>query len=161
MGRGRELEFDLTDLRGEPVSSADTRFAGKVLLVSLWGTCCPPCISEMPTLIELQDRLGDRGLLIVAIAFEFEDAPAARREWLQRFTQERGVNYLVLDGGSTEEAGSALPALRDVSGLPVEILINRSGRVTDTRNGYGFKKSWVRRLERELEALLDEPAGTP
>lgn len=158
---GAKLEFDLPDLRGELVSSADERFAGKVLLVELWGTWCPPCISEIPTLIELQDRLGDRGLLIVAIAFEHEEDPEARRERLQRFTQERGISYLVLDGGSTEEAESALPALRDVSGLPVEILINRSGRVTETRNGYGFKKSWARKLERELEALLDEPASSP
>ena len=158
---GARLEFDLTDFSGELVSSTDERFAGKVLLVSLWGTWCPPCISEIPTLIELQDRLADRGLLIVAIAFEYEEDPQARRELLQRFTQEQGINCLVLDGGSTDEAGTALPALRDVSGLPVEILINRRGRVTETRSGYGFKKSWARKLERELRALLHEPAGAP
>jgi thiol-disulfide isomerase/thioredoxin len=157
---GARLEFELTDLRGEPVSSADHKFAGKVLLIDLWATWCPPCISEIPPLIELQDRLGDRGLLIVAIAFEHDEDPESRRERLQRFVQERGINYLVLDGGSTKEVESALPSLRGVTGLPVEILIDRTGRVTETRNGYGFKKSWLRKLNRELEALLNEPASS-
>ena len=40
----------------------------KVLLVDLWATWCPPCVGEIPTFIDLQERLGERGLVIVAIA---------------------------------------------------------------------------------------------
>jgi hypothetical protein len=44
-----------------------------------------------------------------------------------------------------------------VRGFPVEILVDRSGGVAASRNGYGYKKKWAARLNREIEALLREP----
>jgi thiol-disulfide isomerase/thioredoxin len=154
---GDRLDFDLPDLSGEPVSSADPRFAGKVLLVDLWATWCPPCISEIPTLVELQARHRDGGLVIVAIAFEAEDQGGERRARLREFVAEQGINYLVLDGGRPEDFDDAFPSVKNVRGFPVEILIDRSGGVASSRNGYGYKKKWAARLGREIEALLAEP----
>ncbi|MCP3980388.1 MAG: TlpA family protein disulfide reductase [bacterium] len=152
---GERLEFRLPDLEGQIVEASDERFAGKVVLVDLWGTWCPPCRSEIPTLIALQEKFRDRGLLIVAIAFEGDEASAARRRLLTEFVEEQGINYLVLDGGHPDEFETALPAVRGVKGLPVEIVVDRDGRVDAVRNSYGYKKRWARKLEREIEALLD------
>jgi thiol-disulfide isomerase/thioredoxin len=156
---GDRLEFAFDDLDGRPVRSSDPRFEGRVLLVDLWGTWCAPCISEIPTLVDLQERLGDRGLVIVAIAFEDEEEdPEARRANLREFAAQRGINYLVLDGRAPRDSDEALPGLQNVRGFPVEILVGRDGRVVDIRNGYGYKKRWARKLERELTELLRPPA---
>ena len=56
--QGGTLEFQLSELSGTLVSSADPRFAGKVVLVELWATWCPPCLTEIPTLIDLQEKYG-------------------------------------------------------------------------------------------------------
>lgn len=152
-----KLRFEVPDLEGTLVSSVDPRFEGKVLLVTLWATWCPPCLSEIPTLIDLQSRFGERGLVVVAIAFEDDELPT-RRERLSEFRREREINYLVLDGGLPEEFENTLPGVQDVTGLPVEILVDREGEVFKARNSYGFKKSWVKRLEREINALLDPTA---
>ncbi len=152
---GGKIEFRLPSLEGQLVDSSDARFAGKVVLVDLWATWCPPCISEIPTLVDLQRRFGERGLIIVAIAFEAEEGPDLRREHLLEFIADQGINYLVLDGGPPEDFESALPSVRDVRGFPVEILVDRTGRVTQARNGYGFKKSWARKLGRDIESLLN------
>ena len=53
---GDKLEFQLTDIDGNTVTSNDTIFHGKVVYITLWGTWCPPCISEIPTLIDLQQK---------------------------------------------------------------------------------------------------------
>jgi thiol-disulfide isomerase/thioredoxin len=154
---GGSLEFQFPDLEGELVTSTDARFAGKVVLVDLWATWCPPCLSEIPTLVEVQKRYGDRGFVVVAIAFEAEEVEQ-RRTRLREFVKERGINYLVLDGGPPEGFEAAFPAVKNVKGLPVEILVDRTGQVRSARNGYGFKKKWAKRLKREIEALLSESA---
>ncbi len=151
-----KLEFRLPGLDGELVDSSDPRFQGKVVLVDLWATWCPPCVTEIPTLIEIQNEYADQGLIVVAIAFEAEEQPEARRRHLEAYKEEHGITYLVLDGGPPNEVGSAIPALRNVTGFPVEIFVDRSGQVTKARNSYGFKKSWAKKLRREIESLLGE-----
>ncbi len=150
------LEFRLPDLDGRFVNSSDARFEGKVVLVDLWATWCPPCVTEIPTLIEIQNEYADQGLIVVAIAFEADEQPEARRRHLEEFKAKHDITYLVLDGGHPNEIGSAIPAVRNVTGFPIEIFIDRSGQVTRTRNSYGFKKSWAKKLHREVENLLGE-----
>ncbi len=151
-----KLEFRLPGLDGELVDSSDPMFQGKVVLVDLWATWCPPCVTEIPTLIEIQNEYADRGLIVVAIAFEADEQPEARRRHLADYKEEHGITYLVLDGGHPNEVGSAVPAVRNVTGFPVEILVDRSGQVARARNSYGFKKRWAKRLRREIEILLGE-----
>jgi thiol-disulfide isomerase/thioredoxin len=152
---GDRLDFELPDLSGTLVRSADERFQGKVVFVDLWGTFCPPCLTEIPTFIDLQERHRDAGLVVVGIAFERTEDPEERRARLRDFVEERGINYLILDGGSLAEFEAALPAMRNVSGFPVEVLIDRRGAVVEARNGYGYKKRWARKLEEKLVDLLE------
>jgi thiol-disulfide isomerase/thioredoxin len=152
---GEQIEFTLTDLDGQVVSSSDPRFEGNVLLIDLWATYCPPCLTEIPTFIELQDRLGERGLVVIGIAFEAEKDPPERRSRLKEFAREREINYLILDGGNWSALPDALPGLRGVRGMPVEIFVDRDLRVVEVRNGYGYKKRWARKLEATLTELID------
>lgn len=158
----KEFRFAVNDLDGEPVRSSDPRFAGKVLVVTLWGTWCPPCITEIPTWIDLQERLGPRGLEVVAIAVEDASEPGpARRERLREFVAENDINYLVLDGQSSPDDRWPFPGLKEPLNLPIEVLIDRDGALVDIRYGYGYSKRWARRLERELTELLADVDGNP
>jgi len=47
-----------------------------------------------------------------------------------------------------------LPQIEDVDGLPIEIFINRTGKVVDIRNGYGYTEKWAEELEENLQNLL-------
>jgi hypothetical protein len=115
-------------------------------------------VGEIPTFVDLQERLGERGLVIVAIAFEDEDEEeTGRRARPREFVERHEINYLVLDGQAPQDTDEGLPGLKNVRGLPVEILIDRNGDPVEVRNGYGYKKRWARKLERELVELLDAP----
>ena len=151
---GDRLVFALSDLDGNAVTSSDRRFDGKVVYVTIWGTWCPPCRTEIPTFNKLQDRYGDDGLVIVGIAFERGSNVDSRRRKLRKFSEKYDINYLVLDGGDTSQFEAALPMMRDVGGFPVEMLIDRSGRVVECRNGYGYKGRWARKLKKEIKHLL-------
>ncbi len=151
---GDNLEFEISDIYGNIVSSADTTFKDKVIYITLWGTWCPPCISEIPTLRDLHSKYYNNGLVITAIAFELEEKPELRRERLLKFMEEHEINYLVLDGGITKNFENVFPSIKNIEGLPVEILINRKGKVEVIRNSYGYSEVWAGRLEQEIKALL-------
>jgi len=155
---GGKVEFQVHDLDGNVVTSDDPRFAGKVIVLSLWGTFCPPCITEIPTFNDLQARYGDRGLVIVGMSFERVKEVEERREQVRDFVRKHDMSYLVLDGGSTDEFEETLPTVKGVEGLPVEILIDCEGNVVRARNGFGYTKRWARKLEKELVGLLGPPA---
>ena len=137
-------EFNLPDLQGNIVTNVDSTFIDKVVFITIWGTWCPPCRSEIPTFIDLQKKYKDDGLIILAIAFEKNEDSLGRKEYLQSFVDEQKINYLVLDGGDTSEFSQALPQIEDVDGLPIEIVIGRTGKVVETRNGFGYQKAGLK-----------------
>jgi len=60
-------DFTLTD-SDRTVSLAQLR--GRPVLLNFWATWCPPCIEEMPSLVQLQKKVGDK-VTILAVS---EDA---------------------------------------------------------------------------------------
>lgn len=148
------LDFELPDLSGAEFAASHERFRDKVLLVTLWGTWCPPCVSEIPVFNDLQARYLADGLVIVAIAFDRNPDTLGRQMELREFVEQHDIGYFVLDGGTTDSFTDALPMVKGVKGLPVEILIDRDGRVVDCRNGYGFSEEWARGLEDRVTGLL-------
>ena len=57
--------FSLRDYRDEPHDLSDYR--GKVVLVNFWASWCPPCITEMPALKKLKQRLSGAPFEILAV----------------------------------------------------------------------------------------------
>ena len=65
------------------------QWRGKVVIVNFWATWCAPCREEMPEFMKAQTEHGPKGLQFVGIAVD-------RREPVERFVKEIGVNYPVL-----------------------------------------------------------------
>jgi thiol-disulfide isomerase/thioredoxin len=51
-------------------------YRGKVVLVNLWATWCPPCRRELPVLNRLQETYRGRGLDVITLSDEKRDALA-------------------------------------------------------------------------------------
>ena len=70
--------------------AAAPRLAGKVTLLNIWGTWCPPCRAELPGLVRLAGRLADDPRFqLVAIsdnpaAADFADVAAETRGFLEQ-----------------------------------------------------------------------------
>src|SRR5436190_6816113 len=62
------FDFDLEDVAGNRVSKSD--LAGKVLIVDIWGTWCPPCRMEIPHFVALNRKYNNQGLAIVGLIRE-------------------------------------------------------------------------------------------
>lgn len=60
-------DFTVTDA-DRSVSLKDLR--GKVVVLNFWATWCPPCVDEMPSLVQLQRTLKDKGVTVLAVSLD-------------------------------------------------------------------------------------------
>ncbi|MGZ4821738.1 MAG: peroxiredoxin family protein, partial [Terriglobales bacterium] len=47
-------------------------FRGKVVVLNFWATWCPPCVEEMPSLVQMQSRLKDKGVTVLAVSVDVD-----------------------------------------------------------------------------------------
>ncbi len=73
--------FSITSDSGQTISPA--KFGGKVLVVNFWATWCAPCVQEIPSLNLLQTRFRDRGLVVLGISVDKDEA--AYKRFVNRF----------------------------------------------------------------------------
>jgi thiol-disulfide isomerase/thioredoxin len=112
----RPSPISFTDGTGQSLSLES--FDGKVVLLNLWTTWCPPCREEMPTLDALQAELGGPGFEVVALSID-QDGP----DVVQSFYDSIGLEHLRLYNDESGKAGITLGAL----GVPVTLLLDRNG----------------------------------
>ncbi len=132
-------DFKLVTLDGEQVTLKS--YAGKVLILDLWDTWCPPCKAEIPHFIELYNQYNSKGLEILGVAFGREGEPAVRN-----FAKNFGVNY------KTALANQELMnAYGPINSIPTTFVIDQNGRIFKKYIGYRDKSIF----ENDITTLLN------
>lgn len=148
--RLQKFDFALTTLDGKPIAKKD--FLGKVLVVDVWGTWCPPCKKEVPHFVELMKKYREKGLQIVGLNWEERVSPDKERqvEIVKKFIEDNDVNYpcaLVTD--------EVLETIPDFGAFPTTLFIDHRGAVRKKLVGYHSYED----LEEIVKPLLAEAAG--
>jgi len=130
-------------LAGGQLSPSDYR--GRFVVVNFWNPDCPPCREEAPAIAASWKVLGARGVAFIGVMYVGggwpDDQGGARR-----FEAEFGLTYpTVVDEGSRLARAFAIP------GIPVTIVVDRSGRMRYRIVG--------RVHPGEVEALVSKLAG--
>ena len=135
-------ELSAQTLDGETVDLAPD---GEATLVNLWATWCAPCIAEFPEFRKLGETWGDKGLRLVGLSIEGEEA----KDRLATFVDEHEMPFdQVLFGPDKEPlevfGGGSVPAtfLYDADGN----LVWWHGSMVETPE--------IEQLEASLEKLL-------
>ncbi|MBW2260479.1 MAG: TlpA family protein disulfide reductase [Deltaproteobacteria bacterium] len=113
---------------------------GSTVLLVFWATWCDACLAEIPVVIDLSNRYGDRGLVVVGMNLEPENRPG-----VGRFLSTSSIPYrnVTVDGQTA--------AAYRVGVLPAIVLIDRAGTVY---KGFTGRTSGFR-LARAVERCLD------
>ena len=94
-------------------------FAGRVILLNIWATWCPPCREEMPELEALAADLGGADFMVLPLCVD--DAGIARG---RQFFDDIGIRNLDLYWAEPLRVQLAFGFV----GLPTTLLIDRSTR---------------------------------
>jgi cytochrome c biogenesis protein CcmG/thiol:disulfide interchange protein DsbE len=136
-------DFAAPDLAGQAVRLSGQR--GKVVLVNLWATWCPPCREEMPSMERLHQELKDRGFVLLAVSQDETGAEAVKA-----FVDQMKVTFPVLldpQGDVGKKFG--------VWGYPESFLVDREGRIVERVIG---PRDWASPTQiARIEALLAAP----
>ena len=111
-------------ITGKYVDSSE--FEGKSLLITFFATWCPPCIDEIPNLIELQKKYEGRQFSVVGLSVD-----QGGKKVVQRLIEKKKINYPVMmaDNAVTRDFGG-------VYGIPTSFLVNSRGNVVKQYTGY-------------------------
>ena len=146
MAQGKRVEPPVTDrlpvLGGDGARSlADYR--GKVVLVNVWASWCPPCKDELPLIQKAHEMLSTRGGTVLGI--DVKENTGAGLDAVEEF----GLTFPNLrdrDGSFVREWGQ--------TGYPENFVIDRQGRVAAVRR-FPVTQKW---LDETLPPLLEESA---
>jgi thiol-disulfide isomerase/thioredoxin len=133
--------FAARDLQGAAVHPRD--WCGRVVVVNVWATWCPPCRQEMPALERLRNRHPKDVIVVGVLQDTAGDALVAA------LLERLGVSYPSVR--SSFEIEISLP---EIVGLPSTFLVSRAGQLAAGHVGLVAEGA----LGRAIRPLLDEPA---
>ncbi|UCE90172.1 MAG: TlpA family protein disulfide reductase, partial [Pseudomonadota bacterium] len=126
-------DFALFDTKGQQHRLADYR--GKWVVVNYWATWCPPCLDEIPELVEFHEKNAEGRAVVLGINYEDVDDL-----YLKTFVDEYFISYPVL----LAEPGAANYFGR-IRGLPTTFVISPAGEVVARRVG-GVDAAYLERI---------------
>lgn len=131
--------FSAQTVSGEPFDLGAHR--GKVVVVNVWATWCPPCRVELPGFVDLQAEMSNQNVQFVGIAVDREGASAVRP-----FVEERGVNFPQI--ANPQLAARHFPG----SAVPRTYLIDPQGRIRYSHTGLWMASSLRDAIEQVQDA---------
>ncbi len=142
--RGSAIQLQGATLDGGSLDLADLR--GKVVVINVWGSWCPPCRKEAPTLKAVSDELSSTGVVFVGI--DTRDNDASARAFVDTFdlsyrniVDKDGTLLLAFSGDLNPQA------------IPSTLVLDRQGRVAARVLG-GVTEGTLRGI---IEPVVAEP----
>jgi cytochrome c biogenesis protein CcmG/thiol:disulfide interchange protein DsbE len=137
-----QFDFVTQRLDGSELRLSD--WQGKVVIVNMWDTWCPPCRMEIPDFIELYDEYEDDGFVMIGLAFA-RDGQAA----VEQFVKENNVDYI--NGYINQDV---LNKLGQPRGIPTTFVFDQNGNVYEKYTGYREKSVFEDDIKNLLSASI-------
>ena len=67
-----------------------SQYRGQVVVLNFWATWCPPCVEEMPSLVEMQRRMKAKGVTVLAVSVDVDESA------YKQFLKDHNVSLLTV-----------------------------------------------------------------
>jgi len=166
---------DLTwlDNKGRRISLSEQK--GKIVFLHFWGSWCPPCLREFPSLQTLHKKIQDRysrdiEMVMIQLREPFDES----KKWVDRYgfsgmpiydsgIKDSETTTLTLSDGSQirdRDIARVFPStyVIDRNGL---VLFSHSGPVSNWLDYIGFLEHAVKATEKSRTSIADKNTGNP
>ncbi len=112
-------DFSVNDITGKSLSL--DQFKNKVVLIDFWATWCPPCVEEMPNIVETYKKYHDMGFEIIGISLDQNE-----KRFL-RFIEDNDMTWRQFydgNGGNNE-----LARRYSIDSIPSTFLLDANGKI--------------------------------
>ena len=91
-------------------------YRGQVVVLNFWATWCPPCVEETPSLVQMQQRLKDKGIVVVGVSEDVDEGA------YHRFLKTYNMNTVTVRDPAAKTKG-----LYGTVMIPETYIIDRQG----------------------------------
>lgn len=125
---------------------------GRVVLLNVWATWCPPCVKEFPQLIRLHKKYRAQGFEVVSVS---ADDPKTLSTAVIPFLKKQKPSFKVYIKNADDEAFIKALSKNWGGDLPASFLYDRQGRLQKAFTG----EPNLKEMERVIKSLLTQGGG--
>ena len=115
-------EFMFTDIQGK--EQRLSQYKGKWVLVNFWATWCPPCLEEIPDLVDMFNARKATDFVVLGIAM------SSPRESVNTFAKQMDISYPIIMG--TDKSAAQIGR---IDALPTSYLYDPTGKLVSYQAG--------------------------
>jgi thiol-disulfide isomerase/thioredoxin len=125
--------FTLKDMSGNKHQLSS--YKGKWVLVNYWATWCPPCLEEVPDLVNLYDHRKQKDLMVIGVVFDYKDVKE-----VNEYVDDMLMSYPIVlgDDSVTAQIGSA-------EVMPTTFIYNPQGVLVKIKRGL-ITREYIERM---------------
>ena len=136
-------ELTWKDNEGNLVSLSD--MGASVYLIDIWATWCGPCRQEIPHLIEMHEKFGPEGLIVIGISVD--DNP----DLLPPFIESQGITYITLQTSNNDLINTILS--KGGGAIPQTFVLNSNSEIHQSFLGYS--PAIGSEIEKSIEEVIE------
>lgn len=127
------VNFVLKDTAG--VKHQLSSYKGKWVLINYWATWCPPCLEEVPDLVNMYDRRKKKDLMVIGVVLDYKSVKE-----VTDYVDDMLMSYPIVlgDDAVTSQIGSA-------EVLPTTFIYNPQGELVKIKRGL-ITKQYIEKI---------------